>query len=111
MKYACIDRCQERYSVQLMCRLLRVSRSGYYASKTRPECARSKHDLVLADEIKKIHTNSGGVYGSPKIKSELEDSGFHVGRHKVAKLMRMQHIRGICFFYFALLIFLKYKRS
>jgi len=95
VKYACIERCRDRYSIQMMCRLLCVSRSGYYASKTRPESARAKKDRELIKEIKRIHTESKGVYGSPKIRDELVDEGFSVGRHKVARLMRLERLKGI----------------
>jgi len=95
VKYACIDRCRDDYSVQLMCRLLGVSRSGYYASKTRTESARSKRDRELVHEIKRVHRKSKGVYGSPRIKAELAEEGYKVGRHKVAKLMRLERLRGI----------------
>lgn len=95
MKYACMDRNRDRYSIQLMCRLLEVSRSGYYASKTRPESARSKRDRELMREIKKAHEESKGVYGSPRVKAELADKGYKVGRNRVAKLMRMERLRGI----------------
>lgn len=95
MKYACIDRYRDQYSIQLMCRLLGVSRSGYYASKDRPESARSKRDRQLAQEIKRVHAQSNGVYGSPRIKAELADEGHRVGRHKIAKLMRIGRLRRI----------------
>ena len=95
MKYACIDRCRDSYSVQLMCRLLDVSRSGYYAAKKRPESPRAKQDRELLHKIKRVHTLSKGVYGSPRIKAELADEGCQVGRHKVAKLMRLERLRGI----------------
>ena len=95
MKYACIDRNRDQYSIQLMCRVLGVSRSGYYASKVRPESARSKRDREILPEIKRVHTQSKGVYGSPRIKAELDDEGLKVGRHKIAKLMRIERIRGI----------------
>ena len=90
-----MDRYRDQYSIQLMCRLLGISRSGYYASKVRPESARSKRDRELVPEIKRVHAASKGVYGSPRIKAELEDEGFNVGRHKVAKLMRIERLRGI----------------
>lgn len=95
MKYACIDRCRDRYSVLLMCRLLGVSRSGYYAAKTRPESTRSKNDRVLLQQIKRVHARSKGVYGSPRIKAELADEGYQAGRHKIAQLMRLERLRGI----------------
>lgn len=94
MKYACIERCRNRYSIQLMCRLLNVSRSCFYAAKTRPESARYKRDRVLVQAIKHIHSQSREVYGSPKIYAELMDQGFSVGRHKVARLMQLARLRG-----------------
>jgi putative transposase len=78
-----------------MCRVLGISRSGYYASKVRPESERSKRDRQLVQEIKRVHTQSKGVYGSPRIKAELADEGQQVGRHKIAKLMRIERLRGI----------------
>ncbi len=94
MKYATIERNRNRYSIQMMCRLLHVSRSGFYAAKTRPESARCKQDRKLIKEIRRVHTQSKGVYGSPKIRAELVDEGFSVGRHKVARLMRLERLRG-----------------
>lgn len=78
-----------------MCRLLDVSRSGYYASKTRPESTRSKNDRELLQKIKRVHAETKGVYGSSRIKAELTDNGYKVGRNRVAKLMRMERLRGI----------------
>ena len=78
-----------------MCRLLDVSRSGYYAAKKRLESPRSKQDRELLHKIKRVHAQSKGVYGSPRIKAELADEGCQVGRHKVAKLMRLERLRGV----------------
>ena len=77
-----------------MCRLLSVSASGYYAWRTRPESPRAKTDRELLLEIKRIHAQSKGVYGSPKIKAELASEGCYVGRNKVARLMRLERLRG-----------------
>jgi putative transposase len=86
VKYACIERCRDRYSVQLMCRLLGVSRSGFYAAKSRPESNRSIRNRELLGEIKRIHAQSKGVYGSPRIRAELADEGRPVGRIKSRSL-------------------------
>jgi len=94
VRYACIDRRRHRYSVRMMCRLLRVSRSGYYAWRTRPESPRTKSDRALIPEIRRAHQDSKGVYGSPRVHAELVAKGICVGRHKVARLMRLQRIRG-----------------
>ena len=94
MKYACIDRRRSRYPVRLMCRLLRVSASGYYAWRTRPESSRVKSDRALMAEIRRVHQDSKGVYGSPRVHAELVAKGIRVGRHKVARLMRLARLRG-----------------
>lgn len=94
MKYACIDRRRDRYPVRLMCRLLGVSASGYYAWRQRPESARLQSDRALLAQIRRIHEASKGVYGSPRVHAELVAAGMRVGRHKVARLMRLARLRG-----------------
>ena len=94
MRYACIDRRRDHYPVRMMCRLLKVSASGYYAWRTRPESARARSDRALMPEIRRVHRESKGVYGSPRVHAELVASGHRVGRHKVARLMRLERLRG-----------------
>lgn len=94
MKYACVDRRRDRYPVRMMCRLLRVSASGYYAWRIRPESSRTKSDRALMTEIRQVHQDSKGVYGSPRVHAELLARGIPVGRHKVARLMRLARLRG-----------------
>ena len=94
MKYACIERRRSHYPVRMMCRLSSVSTSGYYAWRTRPESPRAKTDRDLVPKIKRIHAQSKGVYGSPRIRAELASEGCHVGRNKVARLMRLERLRG-----------------
>ncbi len=94
MRYACIDRRRDRYPVGLMCRLLGVSASGYYAWRRRPESARAQRDRELLVKIRRIHEASKGVYGSPRVQAELVAEGMRVGRHKVARLMRLERLRG-----------------
>jgi putative transposase len=78
----------------MMCRVLNVSKSGYYAWRTRPESTRAKTDRELTRVIRRFHADSGGVYGSPKIRADLHDEGFPVGRNRVARLMREAGLRG-----------------
>ena len=94
MKYACIERRRHHYPVRLMCRLLQVSTSGYYAWRSRPESARAKSERALTEEIRRVHQESRGVYGSPRVHAELVAHGIHVGRHRVARLMRRERLRG-----------------
>ena len=94
MRYACIDRRRDHYPVRMMCRLLRVSASGYYAWRTRPESPRSQRDRELTPRIRRVHEASKGVYGSPRVHAELVAEGVPAGRHKVARLMRLERLRG-----------------
>ena len=94
MRYACIDRRRNDYPVRLMCRLLGVSASGYYAWRQRPESARAERDRSLLGKIRRVHSASKGVYGSPRVHAELVAEGIRVGRHKVAQLMRSARLRG-----------------
>lgn len=94
MRYACINHRCNHYSVRMMCCLLDVSASGYYAWLGRPESSRMHHNRELLKQIRSIHEASKGVYGSPRVHAELVAEGVCVGRHKVAHLMRSARLRG-----------------
>ena len=64
---------QATHSVGVMCRLLQISRSGFYAWRDRPMSDRERNDLALRARIEAIHRRSKGVYGSPNIHAELAD--------------------------------------
>jgi putative transposase len=86
---------QATHSVGVMCRLLHISRSGFYAWLERPMSIRRRADLALTAKIEAIHRRSRGVYGSPNIHAELaDDYGIRVGRKRVARLMRAAGLRG-----------------
>jgi putative transposase len=86
---------QATHSVGVMCRLLQISRSGFYAWLDRPMSDRDRTDLTLTAKIEAIHRRSRGVYGSPNIHAELaDDYGIRVGRKRVARLMRAARLRG-----------------
>ena len=73
MRYQCIERHRKQYPVRMMCQMLKVSRSGYYAWKNRPESQRIKTDHILRPKIRQIHAQSKGVYGAPRICAELKE--------------------------------------
>jgi putative transposase len=86
---------QATHSVGVMCRLLHISRSGYYAWLDRAMSERARSDLALTGKIEAIHRRSRGVYGSPNIHAELaDDYGIRVGRKRVARLMQSAGLRG-----------------
>ena len=86
---------QADFPVRTMCRLLKVSASGFYAWQQRVPSKRAINDAVLTERIRLIHAASEGNYGSPNIHAELREDGTRVGRKRVARLMRNACIRGV----------------
>ncbi len=93
-RFAFIDREKAFYDVSVLCALLKVSRSGFYAWARRPRSARSLADEVLTEQIRCAYDDNRKVYGTPRIHAELADAGVHVGRKRVARLMRAAEIVG-----------------
>jgi len=83
------------YPVTTMCRLLDVSTSGYYEWRKRRPSDRALEDRALMEMISEIHTMSRGAYGAPMIHAELADRGVHVGRKRVARLMKAAGLQGV----------------
>jgi putative transposase len=77
-----------------MCRLYEVTRAGYYAWRTREPSARRLGNERLLKQIEQVHASSGGTYGSPRIQRALCVRGVHVGKNRVARLMRKHQIRA-----------------
>lgn len=94
MKYAFMAQHGERYSVSLMCRVLEVSRSGYYAAQKRPPRRRTQADEQLQGEIEAIFEHSRQRYGSPRIHADLRARGWRCGRKRVARLMRAAQLQA-----------------
>ena len=90
MKFDAIEAEKANYSVALMCRVLEVSRAGYYASRGRPESDRAKANRQLSTKIHAVYETSRRTYGSPRVHLELRDGGHEAGRHRVARLMRRE---------------------
>jgi putative transposase len=78
----------------MLCRLLGVSRSGYYAWRRRPSSERARFDAVLSEKIEMIHRNSRATYGAPRVHAELAATGIRCSRKRVARLMRRAKLRG-----------------
>jgi putative transposase len=94
MRYQRIHRRRNQYPVRLMCRALRVSSSGYYAWRVRPESARTRYDRELTSVIRRLNAESDGTYGSPRMHLELVTEDHRCGRAKVARLMRVAGLKG-----------------
>jgi putative transposase len=74
--------------------MLGVSRSGYYAWRSRPPSERTRLDAVLSEKIETIHRNSRATYGAPRVHAELRALGIRCGRKRVARLMRRAKLRS-----------------
>lgn len=90
-----MSRCEEAYAVRMMCRLLKVSPSGYYDWRDRPASRRDQANARLLEQIRTIHAESDGIYGSPKVWEELVNRGACCSENRVARLMRGERLRGI----------------
>lgn len=71
-----------------MCEVLEVSRSGYYAWRSRKPSKRLEEEAQLKVCIQEAHQQGRGTYGSPRVTEELRSRGLSAGRHRVARLMR-----------------------
>ena len=96
MRFRFIEDHRAVFVVRVMCAVLEVSASGYYAWRGRPESARARGNRVLVDAIRRIHADSRRRYGSPRVHATLQAEGSRVGRNRVARLMRRHGIRARC---------------
>jgi len=78
-----------------MCRVVGVSASGFYAWTSRSPSARAEADELLAAKILSIHAEARGTYGVPRAHAALKEEGVHVGRKRVARLMKLVELEGI----------------
>jgi putative transposase len=95
MRFVFIDAEKAHYSVSMLCRVMQVSRSGYYAWRTRGPSCRATRDAELSTVITAVHAKSRGTYGSPRIREDLHALKHVVGRRRVARLMRLAGLAGI----------------
>ena len=94
MRYAFVERERPNYAVALLCRVMQVSRSGFYAWRRRLKSERAQRDDELTERIRAVHTQSRGNYGAPRVHAELRDQHVRCGRKRVARLMRLAGLRG-----------------
>jgi transposase InsO family protein len=83
------------FPIRVMARVLDVAPSGYYAWRGRPLCPPRLHrNHALRQQIRLIHAESRGTYGSPRVVRALRDDGLRVGRNRIIRLMRVEQLRG-----------------
>jgi transposase InsO family protein len=83
-----------RRNVKRACELLKVSRSAYYAARSDEPSERARGDAELAAQVKTVHEESKGRYGSPRVHAQLRAQGRRHSRKRVARLMRVQGLQG-----------------
>jgi putative transposase len=89
-----VEREKVNHAIALLCRVLGVSASGYYAWRKRPLSDRAQKDAQLTEQIVTIHQESRQTYGAPRIQAELLAEGVGCGRKRVARLMRQAQLVG-----------------
>ena len=95
MRFRFIEDRRADYPVTILCDVLGVSPAGYYAWRSRPESRRSAANRQLVDDIKRVHRDTRGRYGSPRIHVELNAQGRGLSRGRIERLMRRHGIRAI----------------
>ena len=93
MRYAFIE-VEKAFPVTMLCRMLRVSRSGFYGWRSRPTSRRAIGNQRLLAEIRAVWKESRGNYGSPRVHAELRARGWRVSRKRVERLMRDNGIQA-----------------
>ena len=94
MRYQFIEDHREMFAVHLQCRVLAVSRSGYYSWRMRPVSQREMANHELVKQIKAVHSESQDTYGSPRVYHELKAQGISCSENRVARLMQTHGIRA-----------------
>ena len=94
MKYALIHQFVEQYSIQLMCRVLTVSRSGYYRWRDAPLCQRTQRRQAMEERVKETYAAFEAAYGAPRITRELNAQGYPCSENYIADIMARQALKA-----------------
>jgi putative transposase len=89
-----LGRCRDAFLIRMMCRLLLVSSSGYYAWVSRSLSAQAAANYVLLNDIFDLHEDSDGVWGAPTITDVLNMKGIKCSVNRVARLMKSNGLQG-----------------
>jgi transposase InsO family protein len=94
LRFQFIEDHQREFPVSLMCQVLQVARSGYYAWRHRAPSATAQRRAQLTDTIRQMHQRSRAVYGSPRVHRDLLAQDVRCSKNTVAKLMRVTGLRS-----------------
>ena len=95
MRFTFIEQHVGTFPVRLMCRVLEVSPSGFYAWRSRPESARAASDRHLLAKVHRLQAQHHGRYGSPRMHAALRAEGHSCSRGRVERMMRRHDIRAL----------------
>ena len=93
--YEFIKTHRDQYSVRMMCRVLEVAPSGYYDWLLQPVSNRGQEDVRLLRLIRASFIATYGIYGAPRVFLDLREAGETCSKHRVARLMRVNHLRAL----------------
>jgi transposase InsO family protein len=85
----------KQFPITILCHVMRVASSGYYAWLRRPESPRARQNRALVTQIKAAHRRSRKTYGRRRIHIQLQREGVHCSRNRVARLMRQNSLQGL----------------
>jgi putative transposase len=94
VRFAFIAAKKAEHRVTILCRCMRVTRSGFYAWMRRGLSARAQRDLVLRTKLRAFHAASGHRYGRPRLWKDLKEDGEAVSEKRVKRVMREEQIQG-----------------
>jgi putative transposase len=94
VRYRFVEEHREQWGVKRLCRLLKLSRGGYYAWKRRIPSARTLENKQLRENIERLYQEGRGTYGSPTICESLRQEGLRVNHKRIARLMRQIRLRS-----------------
>jgi putative transposase len=95
MKFGFVDEHRGLWPVRMICAAMGLSVSGYYAWRARTESRRAVANRALLEDIRRIHAESSGTYGSPRVHAALRHRGRRIGRSRIERLMRHAGLRGL----------------
>ena len=95
MRFAFIREHRSRWSIESLCRVLRVSTRGYRAWISRPVCPRQRTDLKVLAHIREHFVLSNSTYGRPRMTKELKEAGLDIDERRIGRLMKLNGIRPV----------------
>jgi putative transposase len=95
MKFEFVHAEKDNFPIALLCRVLGVTRQGYYAHCKRPPSPRQANEQALRERVREVHRQSRGTYGSPRVHAALRSEGLRVGKRRVERTLRSMGLSAL----------------